>query len=211
MQALIPVNTIFTPHLTETPIIGNGIAKFPESFQGGDTYCAGDYMYVYCDTETKHGWNAKVMMNNKKEYQPLLTKINGLPLRYMDSTFMFCRNMKKAPFIPQTVISIINAFWGCESLVEAPIIPGGIMDMDCAFYGCTALKMAPIIPESVTSMRSVFENCSNMTGTLICNATMRTDTMSFVDHALKGTQIDGVSGKCTVRMKKILMATKEEA
>lgn len=211
MQALIPVNTIFTPHLTETPIIGNGIAKFPESFQGGDTYQAGDYMYVYCDTETKHGWNAKVIDKTKEEYQSLLTRINRLPLRYMDSTFMFCRNMKKTPFIPQTVISIINAFWGCESLVEAPIIPNGIMDMDNTFYGCIALKKAPSIPEFVTSMRSAFEGCTNLTGTLICNATLRTDTMDFVELALKGTQIDKVSGRCSPRMKKILMATKEEA
>lgn len=211
MQALIPVNTIFTPHLTGTKIIGNGIAKFPESFQDGDIYCAGDYMYVYYDTETKHGWNANVIDGTKEKYHPLLSEINGCPLKYLDSSFMFCGKMKEAPFIPQTVISIINAFWGCESLVEAPIIPGSIMDMDCTFYGCTALKMAPIIPESVTSMRSVFENCSNMTGTLICNATMRTDTMSFVDHALKGTQIDRISGRCSPRMKKILMATKEKA
>lgn len=90
-------------------------------------------------------------------------KINGLPVTSLDYTFYECKNLVKAPIIPDTVTSMSSTFLLCVNLVEAPVIPDSVTDMDSTFMFCYKLAKAPVIPDSVTDMGWTFARCESLT------------------------------------------------
>lgn len=68
--------------------------------------------------------------------------------------------------IPETVVSLYNAFYGCSSITRIPPlfkIPDGVYDMQQAFQNCKGLTSLPddfAIPERVTNLNQAFDSCS---------------------------------------------------
>lgn len=108
------------------------------------------------------GWAVRVNDKTKTSYSALLPDIGGYPLRIMTAAFANCTNMKAAPKIPESVISVIAAFLHCHSLEEAPELPPEIHELVYTFSYCKTLRVAPKIPNSVYDMQSAFLSCKSL-------------------------------------------------
>lgn len=171
------VNKILVPAGCEFYDCSTGV-----TLQGGETFVGElalndelrtrDYIYYY----EGDGWSAITIDKTKTEYEELLGTIMDKPLIqtwHMEvdedftninfiGTYQDCVNIKIAPKIPTSVISMDCTFDGCTSLVSVSNIPESVTSMDWSFANCTSLKEAPVIPSSVTGLTSTFEYCSSL-------------------------------------------------
>ena len=86
---------------------------------------------------------------------------NGL-MYIKQACFEGCKSLTNIS-LPDSVISIDNAFNGCSSLVNITIPEAVTSIRSDAFYNCSSLTSVTI-PESVTSIgQSAFRNCSSLT------------------------------------------------
>ena len=83
------------------------------------TYETKDYTYACFDGK---GYAVIVKDKTKTEYEPLLPEINGKPLVCLAYAFENCKNMIRAPVIPDTVYDITGAFDGCDALYYKPTL-----------------------------------------------------------------------------------------
>lgn len=206
---LIPVNTTYRIAGTNLRLEGNGINHFPAESKPCDEFITEDYRYK-CSIH--HGipcWDVRVKSTNQEEYQPLLSEINGLPLRLMTATFMYCGRMKTAPTIPPTVVNMPLTFKRCSALVKPPEIPDGVTHLADTFMYCNLLEVAPIIPASVIIMDNTFNGCISLRGILVCNASDRAlEDKEFIRMTLYQTKLKGIKGDCSQEVKDRLWATK---
>ena len=128
-----------------------------------------DYLYTY--DEELDGWNAVVLCDRTKtEYEPLLPEINGKPLKSLYATFAFCKKLKVAPIIPDSVVEMEQTFSHCFALEEPPVIPNGVVNMESIFSCCKSLKTAPVIPEKIKNIKGTFFGCTSLGGAVEINA-----------------------------------------
>lgn len=87
----------------------------------------------------------------------------ALPVTDMTSTFYKCKNLVKAPVIPETITKLNHTFYYCESLTSINIPNSVISIGDHTFFGCTSLTSINI-PNSITSIGGyAFSNCRSLT------------------------------------------------
>jgi hypothetical protein len=92
----------------------------------------------------------------------------------MDSTFMYCSNLKHAPNIPSTVENMNQTFYVCTNLTEIPNIEGvnKLKNLSATFWGCSSLTYVnTTIPSSVTNCNNTFANCPSLQGEIRINCT----------------------------------------
>lgn len=167
----------------DEPLTGGQI--FPDT-NVGDKMEYGDYVYYYgADPDVSRRnikpaatpnteWGVLAKSNKSEEYGAILATINKLPVTKMDYTFYWCKFMKKAPVIPDGVVSMIGTFFNCTGLetytgsMDANgdfanyKIPDSVKSMKMTFRSCELLNVSPAIPDSVTDMSEVFYFCSNL-------------------------------------------------
>lgn len=167
-EYVIPEGAVFTIPADVTYIkkstnetLTEGAQIYASQMEYGDRLFLGDYCYTFAETEAGDGWKVAVISKTQTEYGAMEAPL-GIAVLSMDSAFSGCKNMTKAPEIPNTVRFIESAYVGCTGLVEAPIIPEGITSMVRTFLGCTALETVPVIPEGVTDLQATFQDCTAM-------------------------------------------------
>lgn len=88
-----------------------------------------------------------------------------------ESMFRDCTNLKKAPQLPATSLSLqcyAYMFLGCTSLTDAPELPASELEPNCyrfMFFGCTSLTDAPELPAHELKYRCydcMFSGCSSL-------------------------------------------------
>jgi hypothetical protein len=146
---------------------------FPKTVNYNDVFVFGDYEYRYGNTIHTYdnsydgnrlkGWGAIALDKTKQEYEPLLSKINGQDLVYLGCTYASCKQLNKAPTIPESVTYMVGTFYHCEQLKIAPTLPPNVDVISAAFYHCSNLTQAPAIPQTVTAMLSTFTFCKSLT------------------------------------------------
>ena len=77
--------------------------------------------------------------------------------------FKNCKNLVKAPVIPESVTDVVGTFYGCTNLTTAPKMPLGIKSMRTTFFECAELLEAPEIPEGVEDLTACFIRCKKLT------------------------------------------------
>ena len=77
--------------------------------------------------------------------------------------FKDCKNLVKAPIIPESVTDMKGCFFNCTSLTKPPVIPEGVKSMHTTFSGCVELIEAPEIPKSVEDLTACFIRCKKLT------------------------------------------------
>ncbi|MGI5096881.1 leucine-rich repeat protein [Treponema socranskii] len=92
-------------------------------------------------------------------------KFGEIPdLTDMSRCFYECKNLVKAPEIPESVTDLDFCFCGCERLIRAPsVIPKNVRTMYGCFSECKKLMQAPVISEGVTDMKTCFSKCESLT------------------------------------------------
>lgn len=207
---LIPVNTFYRVAGTNLRLEGDGINHFPAESKPCDEFTTEDYKYkCSIDNNGVPCWDVRVKSTSHEEYQPLLSEINGLPLRLMTATFKDCGRMKTAPAIPPTVENMTLTFKRCSALVEPPEIPEGVTHLPETFMECNLLEIAPIIPASVVVMSNTFYGCISLRGRLVCNASDKAlEDEAFISMTLYKTKLKGVEGDCSQEVKDRLWVTK---
>ena len=105
----------------------------------------------------------KILSNN--DTIDVALKFGEIPdLTDMSCCFYNCKNLVKAPEIPESVTDLSYCFSGCERLIQAPsVIPKNIRTMYSCFFGCKKLMQAPVISEGVTNINSCFYKCESLT------------------------------------------------
>ena len=126
-------------------------------FKKGDCLVNEDYKYIYLGQDA-NGWGLSVneTSKNKKEFDAIFSKIGDVPVTDMSFAFQGCRNMVKAPEIPENMKEMTGAFLDCARLEKAPEIPDGVKGMSFAFSGCSSLTELPKIPDSVKTREEIF-------------------------------------------------------
>ena len=156
-------------------IVKNGIIDLGDGSAGGGTFC-------YCT-------------NLKSIILP-----NGL-MYIKQACFEGCKSLTNIS-LPDSVISIDNAFGDCSSLVNITIPEGVTSIYSYTFSECSSLASITI-PESVTSIgQSAFYNCSSLTNITYkgtkeqwnkINKSMTSGKVDWCDSTLKTiTCTDGV-------------------
>lgn len=144
-----------------TSINGNSLTSgklFPTVMKPGDIYKYADYEYTYHN----YGWKVRAIDTGKNEYGEILSWINRAPVVSMEGTFTNCRNLVKAPSVPDTVKNLSHSF-SHTKITQAPVIPRGVTNMQFAFEGCELLTNGPKIPDTVTNMDGTFSQCKKLT------------------------------------------------
>ena len=170
----------------ETIITYNEGQKMPSKCSEFDTYTFGDYKYRYTDNHFEYGykgWIVEVLDENKKEYGPILTSINNMPVVSLFYTFDGCKNLRIAPAIPKKVMVVDFAFRGCSSLKVAPIIPDEVTRLFQTFKDCTVLETVTQFPKKLTALEYTFENCK-----LLKSVPAIPNSVTNLSYSFKGCQ-----------------------
>ena len=142
----------------------NAGKRFPLKPIPMDRYYYGDYIYTYYNGNK--GWGVQINLDvtnkNRDEYGPILDKVGMVPVVSMSGTFEGCKELIKAPDIPQHITNMHGTFSGCEKLLTAPIIPDNVKDMDYCFYNCFSLRNPPVMPDGVANASYIFTNCKSL-------------------------------------------------
>lgn len=101
----------------------------------------GDYKYIF-DLEIG-GWSVHVLDKTKMEYGPIEDEINGIPVRSLDYTFHWCKNLRVAPAIPKSVTHMSGTFVMCENLedVSKVVIPDAVFYTIEQIFGSCCKKL----------------------------------------------------------------------
>lgn len=84
-------------------------------------------------------------------------------LTSLRSTFYQCKDLVKAPVIPEGITDLSSTFYNCVSLVNSPAIPSSVRDMSLTFESCTSLKNVGTISPGVVDMSRTFRECISLT------------------------------------------------
>ena len=71
-------------------------------------------------------------------------------------------NLRVAPVIPETVVSMLKTFVSASNLENMPIIPASVTNMESTFYNCKNLTKVTTIPEKVFTLNCTFSGCSKL-------------------------------------------------
>lgn len=159
------VYTVGNKFDNETIITYKAGQKMPSKCSDADTYTFGDYVYSYYNNHYDYGcngWKVEVLDKTKKEYGPILTSINNMPVVSLWQTFRDCKNLKVAPVIPQGVIVMEQTFMNCTSLKSTPIIPDKVEKLNGTFIDCVALETVTQFPKRVATLHTTFQNCVSL-------------------------------------------------
>ena len=112
------------------------------------TVTVGDYTYTLYNDYTA---SIEVVDTTKEIYSEIVTPYtyngNDYVVKYMNSCFAYCINMKVAPVIPSTVTEFESCFAGCESLTGniymLPIDASQPVGIDA--YHCFYNTIEPIV------------------------------------------------------------------
>ena len=82
----------------------------------------------------------------------------------MLKTFVSASNLKNMPVIPESVTIMESTFYFCSNLTDVTNIPENVLTLNRTFYNCTRMEYAPKINSKVlTDMTGTFENCTSLT------------------------------------------------
>lgn len=166
-------------------------SEMPDTMSEGDAYLYGDYMYVY-NTDL-NGWMVNLITEDlgvtsliptypvtdllQRSYGKILTRINGIPVVELNTTFWGCKNIDSvggvgsgaSVEIPNSITSIYHAFGDCTSLTRV-IIGNNVTSIgNYAFSDCIILESIEI-PDSVESIGDyAFTRCSSLERVIIGN------------------------------------------
>lgn len=120
------------------------------------------YMFAYRD----QGYAVRVKDDTLTEYGKMLGDVDGIKIVQLNmgiiGTYSNCKNLIKAPELPEGITDMFVSFYGCTSLIEAPKIPNSVTNMDQTFSGCSSLQVAPEIPNNVEFMDRTFFGCTEL-------------------------------------------------
>ena len=205
IRPTIPDGGVYYVGVTDTGLIDENTKytkkygpgkKFPQ-ISNGDAYVYGDYEYRY--KKEIEGWHVRVKSKTKSEYQPILTEINGKPITSLNATFDSCRNLEKAPAIPETVVTMVSTFYGCWDLVEFPDI-NNCQKLKDIFSHCSSVKDASnmIIPSTVTNAEAAFHECSSLiTAPDMSKITGRINVAHMFEDCSSLVYVRNIPSKCT--------------
>lgn len=129
-----------------------------------------DEYYQYAFSNIDQGYGVRVKDDTLTEYGKMLGDVDGIKIVMLNSlatntrigTFQNCKNLIKAPELPEGVTDMFQSFYGCTSLIEAPKIPNSVTDMYATFENCSSLQVAPEIPNKVKYLNRTFSRCTNL-------------------------------------------------
>ena len=208
---VVPDGFVYNRFDGATYSAGEAITDKPEI---GDTLSDGIYLYTYGkERSVKRMGNDDVIETAVSEmvspcwsvyaedvslssYPALQKTINGEPLCILNTAFMNCKNMKKAPAIPSSVTEMKAAFAYCTALETAPVLPETIDELYGTFYFCSSLKTAPELPSEVCDLNYTFYRCSSLTAppVLPTGLTVLSGTFQYCSNLATAPTIpDGVT------------------
>ena len=143
-------------------IKGKMYDAIPENYRPAnrDILFTEDYRYIY--EEVFGGWNVHVIDTTKTEYEPILSEFAGVPIIALNSTFIDCENLIKAPLLPDTVKTMRFTFARCYKLKEVSNLPSSLEKMVSTFANCIALEKIVDIPKGTKNISNIFENCKGL-------------------------------------------------
>jgi hypothetical protein len=108
---------------------------------------------------------------------------------------MNCTSLTETPYLPDTVLNLVNAFNSCTSLTTITNLPSGLQWMPHAFFN-TAITQIPDIPSGVTEMGYAFARCYELTEPCVIPASVTSAEWVFYD-CTKLTGVVTIHGNLT--------------
>lgn len=135
----------------------------------------GDYDdMLLTESDVTEAWFPVVRDRTKSEYGPIVSEINGKPIKGLFGTYAYCTGIKNLswfnPNMPRLTY-MISTFFG-SSLEDAADLkfPQNVENICASFYGCASLSNAPMIPEGINKMEALFRECTTLKGKVCIDA-----------------------------------------
>ncbi len=103
---------------------------------------------------------AYISMDNGKTYRPVTSLYRTFQANCENNKNLI--NLRIAPIIPETTISMLKTFVSASNLENMPVIPESVTNMESTFIYCSNLTDVTNIPENVLTLNRTFSNCTRM-------------------------------------------------